>query len=469
MTVQTPNSNLSEFFNPASVSIFGSFNGTQAPGYVIIDHLQKFGFKGNIYPISASCSKVLGESAYPNLEQVPGTVDLALIVIPPLAVPDVVTKCALKGIKAIVIMTENFAEIGDEGVKLQKHIVDIARLNNIRIIGPNTIGILNTSSGLITTPYFMGYSSIQKGSIAYCCQSGLMSNVVHPLEDLAYPISKICDFGNKSDLNEVDLLNYLAGDPETKVISMHLEDIKDGHAFIEAANKAVSKKPVLILKPGRSVAAAKASASHTGSLASNDKIIDAAFKQAGVIRLNSWQEYWEVPRVFASQPLTKGNRIGIVAMSGGAGVLAVDAAIEAGLDLATFSTSTLEKLAKLSPRMAKNPIDMGPLITVSFDPLSIPEQVLTLVMGDNNVDCIVLLADWIVMQTQLDTMEKFHQMITKSSKPAAVFIYGSKQDMREQLVRQLTMMGLATYLDLETSVRSLGMAAKYSKIKNSKV
>jgi acyl-CoA synthetase (NDP forming) len=464
MTLKGAN-DLSAFFEPASVAIFGSMSSEQAPGYVTVKHLQEFGFKGKIYPISISCKEVLGVTTSSSLDRVKGPIELAVIVIPPMVIPEVVERCARKGIKAVVIMSENFAEASDDGAGLQKQVVEIAHRNGMRIVGPNTIGILNTASGLITTPYFMGYSTMQKGSIAYCCQSGLMSNVVHPIEDLAYPISKICDFGNKADLNEVDLLNYLADDPATKVISMHLEDIKNGPAFMEAASRAVSKKPVLILKPGRSQAAAIASASHTGSLAGNDQIIDAAFKQAGVIRLNTWQEYWEIPRVFASQPLPRGNRLGIVTGSGGGGVLAIDAAIGAGLEVANFTESTLEKLANLTPRMARNPVDMGPLMTVSGNPLSVPEQVLTLVMGDSNVDCAVLMIDWVVMQTQLPAMEKLHRLILQSSKPVTIFLYGSKMSIREELLRKLTVIGLATYFDLETSIRALGAAAAYSRIR----
>lgn len=464
-TSQGANNNLSAFFEPASVAIFGSLNGTQAPGYVTIKHLLEFGFQGKIYPINPSCSKVLGITAYPDLDLVTEPVDLAIIVIPPLAVPDIVSKCAQKGVKAIIIMSENFAEASEDGARLQKQVVDIALRNGVRIIGPNTIGILNTGNGLITTPYFMGYSTIRKGSIAYCSQSGLFSNVVHPIEDLAYPISKMCDFGNKCDINEVDLLNYLADDPQTRVISMHLEDIKDGRAFIKAASRAVSKKPVLILKPGRSQAGAKAAVSHTGSLAGDDQVIDAAFKQAGVIRVNSLQEFWEIPRVFASQPLPGGNRLGIVTASGGAGVLALNAAAAAGLEPASFTPATAEKLAKLSPRMARNPVDMGPLMTISANPLLVPEQVLSIVLADPNVDCVSLMADWIMLQGALPTLDSFYQLVQQTSKPITVFIYGSKIDIREELLRQFTVRGLATYLDLETSIKALGAAAAYSRIR----
>jgi len=457
--------NLSVFFEPASVAILGSLSGTQAPGYVTIKHLLDFGFQGRIYPVNPSCNQVLGMEVYPNLDHVAGPIDLAIIVIPPLAVPEIVAKCAQKGIRAIIIMSENFAEASEDGARLQRQVVEIARRSGVRIIGPNTIGILNTANGLITTPYFMGYDKIQKGSIAYCSQSGLFSNVVHPLEDLAYPISKMCDFGNKCDVNEVDLLNYLADDPDTKVISMHLEDIKDGHAFMEAARRAVIRKPVLILKPGRSQAGAKATASHTGSLAGHDQVYDGAFRQVGVIRVDSLQEFWEVPRVFASQPLPRSNRLGIVTASGGAGVLALDAAVGAGLEIASFTAATAEKLAKLSPRMARNPVDMGPLMTISGNPFSVPEQVLPIVMADANVDCVALMTDWVLMQGALPTMDTFHQLVQQSSKPATVFIYGSKQTIREELLRQLTAKGLATYLDLETSIKALGAAAAYSRMR----
>ena len=182
--------------------------------------------------------------------------------------------------------------------------------------------------------------------------------------------------------------------------------------------------------------------------------------------MNSLQEFWEIPRVFASQPLPRGNRVGIITASGGAGVLALDAAAGAGLEVATFTEATTEKLAKLTPRMARNPVDIGPLMTISANPFSVSEQVLPIVMADDNVDCVALMADWIVLQGALSSMDEFYRLVQQSSKPATVFIYGSKLAIREELVRQFTAKGLATYLDLETSIKALGAAAAYSRIKS---
>ncbi|MCX5999564.1 MAG: CoA-binding protein, partial [Chloroflexi bacterium] len=237
------------------------------------------------------------------------------------------------GIRAAIVVTEGFAEASREGAERQRQLLDISRRTGMRLLGPNTLGVLNTSNSLVTSAYEIGDNKPPKGGIGYGTQTGLLTFGVYPIKDKASPISKICDFGNKCDVNELDLLSYLADDPQTNVIAMHLEDVKDGPAFIKVARQAAARKPVLILKPGRSEAGARAAASHTGSLAGNDQAYDTAFKQAGVIRLNSWRDFWDVPKTLSLQPLPRGNRIAIVAASGGAGVMLTDAAVAAGLVL----------------------------------------------------------------------------------------------------------------------------------------
>ena len=306
-------------------------------GYGAIKNMLDFGFQGKLYPVNPSGGDVLGLKAYSSIDELSGSIDLAIVITPPQTVPAIIEQCAQKGIKAAVIVSENFAEAGDGGTQLQQQLVDITNRTGIRIIGPNTVGVFNLANGLVTIPYMIGYKDIRKGGIAYCSQTGIAAAQCQPLGDRAYPISKMCDFGNKCDVNEVDLLNYLSDDPDTRVVVMHLEDVKDGRSFIDAARSIASHKPLFILKPGRSEAGARASASHTGSLAVSDRIYDSAMKQVGAIRVNTWQEYWDIPKVFAYQPLPMGNRIAIVSHSGGAGVIAADAAVEAGLVMANFS------------------------------------------------------------------------------------------------------------------------------------
>jgi acyl-CoA synthetase (NDP forming) len=457
-------SDLSRFFEPEAVAVFGSMQSRSGTAYGVIKNMRDFGFSGKIYPINPSSTKVLGLNVYSNIDEIAANIDLAIVIIPPAAVPEVVQQCAQKGIRAAIVISEGFAEASEEGGRLQSQLVDISRRNGIRILGPNTLGVVNTSNYLVTGPYLIGYNRPVKGSIAYCSQSGLLTFGTHPVRDRAYPISKVCDFGNKSDVNEVDLLGYLANDPDTKVIVMHLEDIKDGRRFMGTASKAVSRKPVLIFKPGRNEAGARAAASHTGALAGNDEVYEEAFKQTGIIRLSSWQEFWEVPRVFASQPLPKGNRVAIVTATGGAGVILVDEAVRAGLVIPEFKAETKSKLAELSPRLVNNPVDVGPVMTVADEPFAVYERVVPAVLVDENVDCAV-----IVVHGGPHVAPVFRRLthhVSRISKPVTVFCYGINLAEMEETSRQLEGLGLATYLDLETAVRALGVAAAYSRIKS---
>jgi len=458
--------NISAFFEPTAVAVLGSLKDNGGPGYGAIKNMLDFGFTGKIYPINPSGGEVLGLVAYPSLSEVAGPVDLAMVIIPPPAVPEVIEQCAQKGVKAVIIGSEGFAEASEEGAVLQRQVVDIARRSGLRIIGPNTIGVVNTANGLTTVPYTIGYDKFLKGGIAYCGHSGLVSAHSHPMGPHAYPLSKICDFGNKCDVNEVDLLSYLADDPETKVIVMHLEDVKDGRKFVETARKAVAKKPVLIFKPGRSEAGARAAASHTGSLAGDDRVYDAAFKQAGILRANNWREFWEIPRVFASQPLPQGNRVAVISISGGGGLVAVDAAAEAGLAIATFTDDTVGKLAKLSPRLASNPVDFGPLITVGDDPLAITEEIISLVLSDEEVDCAAIVMFSGMGGVAAPTAEMLCRLNRNTPKPITVWLFGPVPSVTEELHYRLAAEGLATYLDLETAIKALGIAVEYSRIKS---
>ena len=311
---------LEAFFEPGAVAIFGSLREWGGLGRGVIQNLFDFGFEGQIYPVNLSYSEVMGLKVYPAVYDVEDSVDLAVVITPPTTVPGIIEQCAEKGIKAAVVVSENFAEADEDGARLQAQLSEIALRRGIRVMGPNTVGILNTANGLVTIPYLVGYEGVQKGSVGYCSQSGIAAAQCQPLEDRGYPVSKMCDIGNKCDVDEVDIMNYMADDPETKALAMHLEDIKDGRRFMDAARNLASRKPLLIFKSGRSEAGARASASHTGSLKGNDRIYSDAFKQAGAMRLNSWQEFWDIPKVFASRPLPVRNRIAIITHSGASGL-----------------------------------------------------------------------------------------------------------------------------------------------------
>jgi len=459
-------SDLTPFFEPRGTAIIASMKEGQGEGYGIIHNLLQCGFTGKIWPISRTGGSVLGLSTYPSIGDITDPVDLAVIVVPAQAVAEIVTQCGNRGVRAAIVVTEGFAESGENGAELQRFLVQTARTCGVRLLGPNTQGVLNTANGLMTYSYPIGPNKPPRGSAAYCSQTGLLAFGVHPIKDKALPISKMCDFGNKCDVNETEILRYLADDPDTSVVAMHLEDIKDGQAFIKAASEAVAVKPVLVLKPGRSAAGAKAVSSHTGSLAGEDHVYESALRQAGVVRLRSWNDFWEVPKAMALQPLPRGHRVAIITATGGAGVLLADAAQESGLTPASFTTQTLHRLEQLSPRMARNPVDVGPLMAILENPFSVYDEVVPWVLSDENVDCAV-----IVCHTRPVIVETFRQMVPtlkKVGKPVTLFGYGVDLPEMEESARQLQSLGLPTYFDLETAVHALGVGARYARYRLSK-
>jgi len=459
-------SDLWAFFEPRSVAVFGSLKDGMGLGYGLIKNMLDFGFTGKLYPVNPSYSEVLGMRAYPTVSETSDSVDLAVVITPPHTVPTIIEQCAQKGVKAAVIVSENFADAGGEGTKLQQQLVDITTQSDMRIIGPNTVGVFNAANGFTTIPYPFGYDGVRKGGIAYCSQTGIVLPQCQPLEDRAYPVSKMCDVGNKCDVNEVDLLNYLADDTETKVAALHIEDVKDGRSFMDAARRFAARKPLLIFKPARSEAGARASASHTGSLAVNDRIYDNAIRQTGAMRVNTWQEYWDIPKVFAYHSLPRGNRIAIISHSGGAGVVAADLVVESGLALARYSDAILDKLAKLSPRLAGNPIDLGPPLSLTDDPLSLQEEVIFTVLDDDSVDCATIVLYVGTMAPISYIVEMFDRVLQRVSKPMTVWFYGTSLALIEEVSRQLEGLGVPTYIDQETAVKALGALVRYSRFRN---
>jgi len=423
----------------------------------------QLGYKGDIYPINPSYNEVLGIRAYPTVLDVEGPIDLAMIITPPATVAGIIEQCARKGIRAVIIGTEGFAETGEAGSGQQREMVDLARSLGIRLLGPNTVGTLNTSNWLTTNQYLIGYDGIRQGNIAYSSQSGFVGAHGQPLEDRAYPVSKICDFGNKCDVDETDLLDYLLDDPETEAIAMHMEAVSGGRRFMDALRRTTARKPVMIFKSARTAPGAKASASHTGTLAGSEQVYDTLFKQCGAIRVHTWQEFWDIPKVFAYRQPPVGNRIAMITPTGGVGVVAVDAAIEAGLDIARFSDATVGKLTKLSTKLGNNPVDLGPTMVLTDQPMPVYEETAKIILDDPNVDCAILILYAGTIGVDEDTMNMVDMLRTYTSKPITIWLYGTKMDKREHMLRRMEEMGMPNFIDLETAIKALGIAARYGR------
>ncbi|AAL80656.1 acetyl-CoA synthetase [Pyrococcus furiosus DSM 3638] len=346
---------LDYFFNPRGIAVIGASNDPKKLGYEVFKNLKEYQ-GGKVYPVNVREEEVQGVKAYKSVKEIPGEVDLAIIVVPKKFVKQTLIECGEKGVKGVVIITAGFGETGEEGKREEKELVEIAHKYGMRIIGPNCVGIMNTHANLNAT--FITVA--KKGNVAFISQSGALgAGIVYKTikEDIGF--SKFISVGNMADLDFADLMEYLADTQEDKAIALYIEGIKDGRRFIEVAKKVTKKKPVIALKAGKSESGSRAAASHTGSLAGSWKIYEAAFKQSGVLVANTIDEMLSMARAF-TQPLPKGNRVAIMTNAGGPGVLTADEIDKRGLKLANLEEKTIEELRSFLPPMAavKNPVDM---------------------------------------------------------------------------------------------------------------
>jgi acyl-CoA synthetase (NDP forming) len=466
MALRNPKgSDLTPLFDPRSIAVIGLLKEGFFGGYVVIKSLLNAGFKGEIFPVNPSYNEVLGLTVYPSIKDVPRKIDLVLIITGARSVPGILRECVEKGVRACIVVSDGFAERDEEGRRLQDEIVEIARRGNLRIVGPNTAGIANPAKGLIPNPYEMGYEKIKHGAIAVCAQTGMINPQAFPYGDLGYGVSKICDFGNKSDVDECDLMEYLESDPSTKVMTLYLESIKDGQRFLKVSKRVVSRKPVLILKSGRTEQGAHVSASHTGSLALDEQIFDAACKQSGILRLETFRELFELPKIFASQPLPKGNRLGIITFTGGVGVLAIDEGAKYGLSVPLLSSGTRKKLEAIFPGLGKRIVDMGPPMALINNYMPVYSEILKMVTLDPCIDSIF---NVIWTGPSGEFMEKYltiYRELQGSKKPIASWIYGPRLPFVREMTYRLEELGFPVFPDIEMAIKALGMASQYAKTK----
>jgi acyl-CoA synthetase (NDP forming) len=456
---------LTPFFEAQSVAVVGSLREGFFGGYVVVKTLMNAGFSGKIYPVNPSYEEVLGLKVYPSIKEISAKIDLVLIMINRRSVPEVMRECAAKGIKAVIVVADGFAERDEEGARLQNEIVEIAREGGIRIIGPNTAGIANPEKGLIPNPYEMGYKKVKTGGIAICAQTGMINPQAFPYGDLHYGVSKICDYGNKCDVDECDLFEYLEGDPATKVITMYLESIRDGRRFLEISRRVTAKKPVLILKSGRTKEGARVSASHTGALAVDDQIFSAACKQAGIIRLEKFQELFELPKIFSLQSPPKGNQLGMVTFTGGVGVLAIDEGAKYGLSIAKLSPEIAKKLNGIFPGLGKAVVDIGPPMAVSSY-MAIYCDALKTVLAEDHIDCLLNVIWTSPFEESVEEYLKFYKTVQgKYEKTIATWIYGPSIPLIHRLSGRMEDLGFPVFSDLEMAIKALGIAYQYSNRK----
>jgi acetyltransferase len=349
---------LEEIFAPTSVAVVGASPDPARLGHRVLKNVIENGYPGRIYPIHPTAADVLGHPAYASVLDVPEPIELAVLVIPPQFVLQVVEDCGKKGVKGLVVITAGFKEVGGAGAQLEQRLVKLVRRFNMRMVGPNCLGVIDTISQLNAS-----FAALMPGAgeIAFMSQSGAICTAIldwSKSENIGF--SRFVSLGNKADVDEVALLRSWGADPQNKVILAYLEGISDGPGFIEAARDVTKRTPVIAIKSGTTAAGTRAISSHTGSLAGSESAYEAAFSQSGIIRARTMEQLFDFALAFAYQPLIAGPRIAIVTNAGGPGIIATDAIERAGLQMAEFSAATVAALQAALPATANvfNPIDV---------------------------------------------------------------------------------------------------------------
>lgn len=351
---------MDKFFQPKSLALIGA---TSSPGfgYGIPLFWKKYGWLERAYLVNAKGGELHGQKVYRSIADLPDGIDLAVVLVPATSVRGVLVELGQKGIQAVIIESAGFAEIGPEGKKRQDDLLEISREFGIRLLGPNCVGIINTENQFATVEIMD--RAMEPGSVAIMAQSGVFGNILlDHLPEVGVKISKVATMGNKMDLDEADFLDYFVADPKTRVILIYEEGVREGRRFLEVLRRACRRKPVVILKSGRTPFGTQATLSHTGSLSGEDRLYDAAFRQAGAIRASSLSELIEVTRVLSTQPSMKGKKVGILTTSGSLGAMAADAIYNESLEIVPWSRGTVERIQEAAPNWVnvKNPLDIGP-------------------------------------------------------------------------------------------------------------
>jgi acyl-CoA synthetase (NDP forming) len=372
---------LGTFFEPRGIAIVGA-RRSFGFGYGIPSFLLNHGWGDHLFLVNPAGEELHGQKVYKRVQDVPDPLDLAIVIVPAEAVPGVMEEIGERGIKHAIIETAGFAETGESGLALQERVKAIAMQYGMRVIGPNCVGVINTENRFASVELIE--EALTPGPVSVIAQSGVFGNILlDHLPQFGLFVSKAVTLGNRIDVDESDMLEYLNGDRFTRVIMVYLEGTANGRRLMKSLAKVTRHKPVVILKSGRTQTGKLATASHTGSMSGQDHIYDAVFAQTGAIRAESLSGLIEVVRVFATQPFPKGNRLGIITTSGSLGALATDVAVSGGLTVPPLSSFTVNRARDVSPDWmnVRNPLDLGPS--------QIFHRLLPMLLADSGIDMVL--------------------------------------------------------------------------------
>ena len=459
--IKIKSNDLNFFFEPNTIAIIGA-SDKQRFGFWNTRFLLKSKFK--TYPVHLYKDNIFGHKTYKNIKNVPDNIDLAIILVGNESVLQAVKDCVEKDVKCIIIESAGFAETDiDKFIKFQEEIESIAKSNKVRIIGPNCVGVTNFYNEFTSSD--IDFTKTVKGNISVIAQSGVLGNVFIDWASVGQKIgfSKVVTLGNKVDVDEIDIMEYLENDVDTKVITIYLEGVKRGTAFIETLKKMT--KPIIILKNGRSKIGSMAIKSHTGSLSGNDRIIDAIFKKYPCIfRVDNFYEMFNVAQAFATQPLPKGKNVAIVTGSGSIGILACDELERQGLELAKFNEETFQAMKAVAPDWVslKNPVDLGPSQMTTLDPS------LKAIFNDDNVDSVLFL--FTVPRLPLETygisimpsLQIMNDLSTRLNKPCIICVFGSHW-VYDFVLKQASKLQIPVMDRVKEAIMALKMMYEYNK------
>ncbi len=421
---------LDKIMRPKAIAVIGASTKEHTIGSDIMKRLKEYKFTGDIYPVNPKGGEIQGFKAYTNVKEIPGNVDLAIIVIAQKFVLNAIDECHEKGIKGICIISAGFKEAGAEGAQAEKELVAKLKEYGMRCVGPNCLGVVNTDPEIRMDGCF-AESLPERGNIGFVSQSGALGGgILNILKDLNLGFAQFISIGNQADINAETAMEYWENEDDVQQILLYMESIQNPANFRKLATRVTKKKPILALKAGRSAAGASAASSHTGSLAGADKAANALLMQSGVIREYSLKNLFATAKVFATSPIPKGDRVAIITNSGGPGIMATDAVCEYGMQMAKLSDATKEKLRSFLPAAAsvKNPVDM-----IASAPIEHYKQTLETVIADENVDMIGVIYLPFLGLKDIDVAQALMEIKAKYPEKPIIGIFMTKSEFFTKL------------------------------------
>jgi acetyl coenzyme A synthetase (ADP forming)-like protein len=436
--------NLRLLFEPKGVAVIGASSKNEKIGYEILRNIVDGQYAGQIYPVNPHDENILGLKVYRSITDVPDVVHTCIITVPPESVPQVLLECGRKNVKGAIVITAGFSEVGN--IELEEQVLKSALKWGVRVVGPNCAGIINTEKKLYATIE----SRIAPGSIAFITQSGALGGaVLASAREQRIGLSKFVSYGNRSDVDEAELLEYLSADNQTKVIAAYIEGLREGRRFIQTARRVSEVKPVLAIKGGSSAEGSRATLSHTGALAGSDQIYDGAFRQAGIIRAQDLDDLLDMAKALSYQPIPKGERIGITTNSGGPGVMMTDALANLSLKVPEPSSDTMGKLAFLPAICSrKNPIDL----TAGTNPESYERTLRVLAESDDFDALVAIFIPPAFQKSEMITEAVLHVTRTISKPVVACFMAG---DLVREAVEALEKGGVPNFPTVRRTAKAV--------------